>query len=504
MNLISFKSAKMNAAESVPLAKNALGQLKSGGNFSTDIFSKSYTPEPFETPCEMSFLERIKFDKKTKNLLPDTKKYVSAQEEEFYSKDREVREIYTFEQNKKLLNAIISKIEQGDKNFKKFYEPQYKEILLSLTQKAMAKEEDFEFAGKRRLSKELDCSFEYKDAYKIFFSQFSQMHPDLAALEAKITPRKVEPRSLDSYDDEKSAAYIQFGLDYLKGVRDEKRDKFLLELFLAAKDLDVNSTFVKKLEDDELCAVAYNFAIAAYNTLEKTGNAYVEEAAPALFEGMDEKEVFKKLDVLSSILRGSQRYERSPEHVVSFKIGGKDFLATPIGAGEEGAVYRLTDPQGQNPVVLKVYCDNNMVSAHGVFGNMAVHRDASKAGCVDVPKFYMGNPLSKPVLIGDKKDYIGAWQITGDANFLPKKIKDGLKVIDWLNENNLAHYDGNKDDARVNGYMIDFGFVAHKNAKQRCSYETPVNEIYGSAEMNHIFEGYKNGTTTLEFIEHLK
>lgn len=361
----------------------------------------------------------------------------------------------------------------------------------------------------KKLLEKLNVKNDYQ-VYRIFYAQNDMVNPNLEQMQKTIEPRIItrgnNKKCIDGYTDQYllEKEYL-VGLEHLEKNPRDYRDKLLLKILEDSKNLTLDSgSLIRKYGDNEVYDLPYRFAIAANNSKQLKGNAYINDEMPKLFEGMEEKELFEKLDVLTLNLQGIYKkpyaFRRIKGESVNFKIGDRIFKAETLGSGYEGIAYKLTDQNGKNPVAIKVYHKDSNIAAEGAFGSMAVHREASKAGCVDVAKFYIGNPLAKPVKINGEPRYLSPWQIVEyiDKETLPID-ENGLKLADWLDSYNLKLHDSPYGN-QINGRNFDLGLVFPTNKDE-------VIEIFdtysGSSTMNNIFMGYQNGTTTNEYIDFL-
>ena len=86
----------------------------------------------------------------------------------------------------------------------------------------------------------------------------------------------------------------------------------------------------------------------------------------------------------------------------------------------------------------------------------------TKNNIVDVPKFYMGNPLLKRTYNDAASIYdAGCWQL---CEYVTKEtpMREGKKLFDYLKEINGRHLDLNSGTF-VGGYIVDFGGISGKN-----------------------------------------
>ncbi len=283
--------------------------------------------------------------------------------------------------------------------------------------------------------------------------------------------------------------------------RIKRKQPRLVDLLRDGEKLSYNTPLIRKYQKQgDFYDLPYKFAIAANNQRNLTGNAYIKDYTPSLFEGIDEKELYGALDILSTNLR-MYNFDKSKMLIgqyKNFEIAGRKFRATLIGNGLEGFVYKIEQEGNNENVVMKIFSNPDFIGSSDSFGSMAIHREASKAGCSDVPKFMMANPLPQTYQLNGAKEYLGGWQIV--ENVSEKNSADNSKpVVNWLDKHNLHHYDL-KDDVRTNGFMTDFGYITTPDIKDMDS-----NTLYSSNNraVNDFFKEYSLGKTTKDLYEQL-
>ena len=136
-------------------------------------------------------------------------------------------------------------------------------------------------------------------------------------------------------------------------------------------------------------------------------------------------------------------------------------------------------------------------SPSGLYGGLGILREANMAKVADIQKLYMANPIYTPVN-GARSRYMGAWQITEDANL--RKAGQGLGFREWLKGKKLLWTD-NKENAWVNDICVDSGFIMNLRT------HTSLNHGWGNEFLNSLYSKYLNGETTqqiLDFVKNIK
>ena len=265
--------------------------------------------------------------------------------------------------------------------------------------------------------------------------------------------------------------------------------------------LDSGSLLKEYYEQNDDYELPFMFASAAYNTLAQKNNAYIKTETPEIFYDVDEKELYEKLDILSLYQRNRSDF-LPVNSIIKLKLGNKIFDCISIGKGWEGSAYRISY-QNRKPVILKIYHAENkyhsfsLVSFEpsGLYGSLAILREANFAKVEDIAKLYYANPIYTPIgFDGREIKYIGAWQIFEDA-LSRNKREEGLKFRDWIKSHGLVW---NDDKLRnwVNGICIDPGYVQTLKPRAFLNDETK-NEI------NLIYSRYINRETTREILDFL-
>ena len=427
--------------------------------------------------------------KAKEKFLQETRDFIAKETESFYKETQSLSNVYIFERNKMFLSEALNKSpkELG------LWEEEYAGFIDFLRQNGLRKEiiqNKIAQAEYKTAYWKLEnvCNFDCKKADKIYYNQREFLNPDLVKIKSQISPRKL---SFNYADDPIQSHFGKEGYT-LKEIK-----KMLSES--EGLTLESGSLLTKSNYRDEIYDLPFKFASASYNSLAKNGNAYIKTEIPAIFKGIDEKELFESLDILSTHIRESAGGSFPKGSVINFKIGKKAFKCTSLGYGMEGSVYKIS-AEGGKPVVIKTYFASYDHSPFGVtfapsglYGGLGVLREANMAKVVDVPKLYMANPIYTPIN-GPRSGYMGAWQLTEDANL--KQAETGLRFRDWLKSKKL-YWSDNKEEAWVNGICIDTGFIMNNIAHK------DLISGWGSYGLNKIYSRYLNGETTGQILEFL-
>ena len=205
--------------------------------------------------------------------------------------------------------------------------------------------------------------------------------------------------------------------------------------------------------------VPERFAVISNSIATKNGTALVCDSVPELFKDIDVGKIQKALDNFT-VLRDS----KAP--VYEFEIAGKKFRAAFVGGGQIGNVYKIEDCYG-NAAALKIFKDPFLLGPQSCYSEIPLLRQMNKEGVNNVPKFYMANPIGRPVYVDGNAAYSshGGWMlsqyITKDT---PKKQGD-FEFKDWLKNHNLIFCDYN-DGTKLGDYFVDIGGVASKENLQ--------------------------------------
>lgn len=272
-----------------------------------------------------------------------------------------------------------------------------------------------------------------------------------------------------------------------------KQSKYTRDILDDCKDLTFDSPNLRLIKsvynEDNIYDLGLRYAIVANNTAKKKGSATLIREIPEIFKGIDEKELVRKLDLLPSFLE---------EKITNtFTINGKRFQAELIGSGCIKDVYKITD--SANNQVCFIYGRNPylMHGGQGFYNEFAILNEANKSGVIDVPKFYMGNPVGciaqNPKFIGTTTK--GAWEIVELVKPNTKVPSSGLKLREWLKNLGLFHGDVNSG-TYVGDKIVDLGGI----------YDTSrtVNLIEDNAnEIAWLFRAYQDGKTSEDIVKYM-
>ena len=257
------------------------------------------------------------------------------------------------------------------------------------------------------------------------------------------------------------------------------------------KDLTFDSPNLVLMKDKYDGSTTYDlglrYAIVANNTARAKGTGAIIYELPKMFEGVDQKELISVLDELPSRLE-SGKFNH-------FEISGKKYTAREIGGGEINRVYLITDEAG-NKICFKHAKDPYfMIAGHGIYNEVAILREANKAGVCDVPKLFMANPVGCRVQRPDSSRTTtkGAWQLVEYIDDTKPINPDSLKFMDWLDSKGLE-YNDRKPENRIGEVIVDMGGVmdlAHT-----------IKGVTGNQNVtSNILKAYHNGKTTTEIID---
>ena len=257
----------------------------------------------------------------------------------------------------------------------------------------------------------------------------------------------------------------------LYGARDLKRSDYkkIEKVIEEAKDYKTDRFGYPKMKSDyynKLYDFPIAFAIDVIKREKRGQDAHIIDEVPQMFQGIDKKELLSTLDMVCVFLKNN-------DDKIIFEMGKKEFSAKRLGSGAYGAVYKLTC-ENYPPLAFKVYSSPKNISNHGPFGEIAIEREMSKAGVIDVPKFYMASPLGTEVIKeGETKPIsYASWKI---SEFVDKKtpLKQGsLTWKKFLDKKALTHEDFGYSN-KVGEYCVDFGGVkseGHNEFYGRYSY----------------------------------
>ena len=273
-----------------------------------------------------------------------------------------------------------------------------------------------------------------------------------------------------------------------------KQSDYTRDILQNCKDLTFDSPNLKLLKDrynsDNIYDLGLRYAIVANNTAKVRGNSTLIREIPEIFKGIDEKELLSKLDVLPSLLESKK--------INTFTIGGKKFQAELIGSGCLSDVYKITD-SANHQICYKYARDPYLMnSGQGFYNEFAILNEANKAGVVDVPKLYMGNPVGcyaqNPNYAGSTTK--GAWEIVELVKPNTSVPSDGLKLGEWLKGLGLYHADIHSGNY-VGDKIVDLGGIIDKA-------ETVYLIRDEAKEISWLLKAYKNGKTSKEIIEYIE
>ncbi len=271
----------------------------------------------------------------------------------------------------------------------------------------------------------------------------------------------------------------------------------ILRILQESKNLTLSSgSLLKDFYDrNNIYDFPLRFASACYNSRDIEGG-YIDEKTPEIFKGIDKKELFSVLDTYSMLFR---KVALSAFKPFKIEIDNSDFYFKPLGQGVESGAFIISDNEddNDNSVVFKSYDmgrDNMMTFAPcGFYGNIGMLREANMAHVVDVPELYFANPVMNYSL--SNEDYTGLWAVVENAQ--NKKIKDGLKISDWLKNMGLFHVDDGRQN-RINGICVDLGFI-------QPLYDAHIYQGgWGDKYANEIYSGYLHHKTTQDLISEIK
>lgn len=394
----------------------------------------------------------------------------------FYSSGYKTRaEVEDFELGKSVMKLFLDSTPEECT----LSEKEYRQILSSVKEKGFlnSKLKD-SFLNQEDLLEEIQmCTDEFPYGFlaEKYYSQAAKANPDLNKIESLI-----KDRTIDSTPPSLTSGKVE---TILKDILSESKDL----------TLDGSSLIASSYKDNEVYDFPLKFAAASYNKLAKDGSAYIQKELPEVFDGLDEKEVQKALDLFSLHTRGTQMKSFPAGSKLKFNIGDKEFSATAFERGNEGSVFKI-ERNGKSAVLKNFYADSDISSSgvnfspEGLYGGLGVLNEANLAGVVDVPKLYMANPVFKPVdYHGDK--HLGGWMLMEDAN-KRQASSDGLKFYDWLKEKGLSSID-DKSNGWVNGVCVDTGFICPtNNALFDCGH--------ANKDINNLFSQFIQGKTVSE------
>ena len=214
------------------------------------------------------------------------------------------------------------------------------------------------------------------------------------------------------------------------------------------------------------------YAIIANNTANKNGFGGIIHEVPKMFKGIEIKELFTKLDDLAALV--------NPKKINKFNICGREYTAELIGGGCLSDVYKITYPKTGEKVCIKFARQPYLTGrGQGIFDEVAIALEANKAGVVDIPKFYMANPIGryKTEQNGFNVNH-GAWQIIEFVEENRPVPSDGLRLLKWLDNKGLYHGDCHNGNF-VGDVIVDLGGIIDKEGTiKKFSDIDPLLKVY--------------------------
>ena len=412
--------------------------------------------------------------------------------QQFYEQEKTLEEIRTFETNKAIVSKLFHVLKDPkeatlyNRNYWFIYDKNRliedsRRCFVDILKKDITKDNLSELKSVKKLTHDGTLPSESPIEYvcRKYFSQYSSINLDELKAQIVDIPFKIADKETRR--------------DCVESIQDFKGQ--LIPLFKESIETTYDSDIMKKYSTGrEFYELPFKFAISAFNEYQRKGNAYISDKIPQIFEGIKEEELFEALDVLSAQLRirkiDSTICKMPIGQKMDFTIGSKEFNATCIGSGLEGIAYKITSKNSSNSVIMKVFASPNIIGSSDCIGSIAIQREATKAGCTDISRLLMGNPLAKPCQIRGNNNYKGAWSISEDAKEI--KRKNTKPILEWLDEHNLAHHDLKKnytDGAFTNGYLTDFGYIGTKLNKRCLDANT-------NTDINEVVKAYFVGKTT--------
>ena len=266
--------------------------------------------------------------------------------------------------------------------------------------------------------------------------------------------------------------------DFKRIPRDKNETrKFVSESAKMDYNTDLFGDFSDRYYD-----VPERFAIIANNIADKNGSALVCDNIPAIFKGIDTSEIQKALDNFSAL-----KDYKVP--VYEFEIAGKKFRAAYVGGGQIGNVYKLQDEAG-NTAALKIFRDQFLLGAQSGYSEIPLSRQMSKEGVKDVPKFFMANPVGKPVCVNGDCAYTGhgGWMLSEFIESSTPQKQEGITFSQWLKKHNLVFGDYNAG-TKAGDYIVDIGGVTSKKSIDSETYSV-LDELD-----NRLLTTIHNGTS---------
>ncbi len=317
----------------------------------------------------------------------------------------------------------------------------------------------------------------------------------------------LEEKAKNDFVQKKSAEVIDFnnykdisfkdincGISYIKifGVGLESKISPFIKTLKKTKGLTLKNCPESLLDDYSQNADVYDFplkfAAICLNTYQKYGKAHIVDDIPDVFKGIEQEKLLAALDKLPYFITDNKN-----ERFV-FEIENKIFKVTKLGSGHYGKAFKIQDILEKKPaVVMKIFENPYYVSSHGIFNEIGLNREFKNAGIVDVPEFYMANPIGEYTLKNkcETAKYKGGWMLTEyiSNSAINAKHKVGKKLRPYINNLGLEHTDmGQRNIKR--GYYVDLGGI-HNYGNEMSSFIT------------NMLKGAHKGETVEQMLEEL-
>lgn len=431
------KSVKRKALKSPDFVFDVFKTQISGDKFSKSIPTSTSLPQ--KTSKFRSFIIKYSPDCR-KRISLQIQEYIEKQHQNFYSELRTYSEVDYFERNKILLKTLLQKspkdLECTNKEYIAFAEKIKKNLFAKIDIKEFFTS-DIEKSIARQIRSRYWDEYDKLDIKRIYLTQNYFRNFNLTHAQKTFSPREV----------------------VLEGLKPEIPEVVKESLKKSSNLTLETGSLIGDYSNDEFYDLPMKFAIASYNTFAQKGNAYIKEALPIIFKGIDEEELFRKLDTLSALTKISTQ-----KGVTStFEIGGRKYTLEAMSQGMEAATYRIKAQDGRS-VVFKNYLQENegdfTFAPKGLYGGLGILREANMAKVVDVPRLYLANPIVSPIngVMHQSFAYQGGWAIVEDVQNRTA-LKDGLKFLDWIKEKGLEASDINTTGNILNGFCVDTGFI---------------------------------------------
>lgn len=419
---------------------------------------------------KLNFVQKFLLNQKIKNSTQILQNF----EEGFFSKTRSLKEAMIFEKNKKILEKMASLRNLSKQNRIDFYNILKQDFF----------NDDLSETIQEKLSIE-ELSLIQQKAKERYFSQKNIKSFNLLDFNDSLAP-------VDKNSEFRNKKVI---LSIIK-----KQNPELVSIFEHGEKITLDNSLIRTYsKEGEFYDLPYKFAIGINNQKQTKGNSYIKETIPEIFKGIKETELFSSLDTLSFILRKEGCLEQ--DSAIRFKIANIGYSADFIKTGAEKSVYRINKEDDCSSVIIKIYNHPNAIGSSDIFGNIAIEREATRAKCSDIAKFFFANPLNESFQSKNNEIFQkGSWEIVEDVS--SKNCCHSLNnFLHWLADKGLWCYDIKKENNK-NGFFIDFGFIAPCNMDDAIKRQT-LN-ARRNIHINKLFESYKNGKTTTEIFEELQ